>query len=153
MAEIAKANKLKPYEYFRYLLEEPPKNGELEDFSYVEQLLPWSETLPEYYYQKKTSKIVCYNGCSPATAKMSAWNLPVNTGFLFITSLKRIVRLSLSIRNILKMPDGLQTCFQLSEKNRLQNCLTVSNIQLGNVVSDTFGRFAQAILDKILENP
>ncbi|MFC2584712.1 MAG: transposase, partial [Lachnoanaerobaculum saburreum] len=26
------------------------------------------------------------------------------------------------------------TCFQSSEKNRLQNCLTVSNIQLGNVV-------------------
>ena len=31
------------------------------------------------------------------------------------------------------------TCFKSSEKNRLQNCLTVSNIQLGNVVSDTFG--------------
>ena len=28
------------------------------------------------------------------------------------------------------------TCFQSSEKNRLQNCLTFSNIQLGNVVSD-----------------
>ena len=35
----------------------------------------------------------------------------------------------------------------------MQNCLTVSNIQLGNVVSDTFGKSAQAILDKILENP
>ena len=34
-----------------------------------------------------------------------------------------------------------------------QNCLTVSNIQLGNVVSDTFGKSAHAILDKILENP
>ena len=45
------------------------------------------------------------------------------------------------------------TCFRSSEKNRLQNCLTVSNIQLGNVVSDTFGKSAQAILDKILENP
>ena len=45
------------------------------------------------------------------------------------------------------------TCFMSSEKNRLQNCLTVSNIQLGNVVSDTFGKSAQAILDKILENP
>ncbi len=28
------------------------------------------------------------------------------------------------------------TCFISSEKNRLQNCLTVSNIQLGNVVSE-----------------
>ena len=45
------------------------------------------------------------------------------------------------------------TCFSSSEKNRLQNCLTISNIQLGNVVSDTFGKSAQAILDKILENP
>ena len=35
----------------------------------------------------------------------------------------------------------------------MQNCLTVSNIQLGNVVSDTFGKSAQAILDKLLENP
>ena len=43
--------------------------------------------------------------------------------------------------------------FISSEKNRLQNCLTVSNIQLGNVVSDTFGKSAQNILDKILENP
>jgi hypothetical protein len=40
-----------------------------------------------------------------------------------------------------------------SEKNRLQNCLTVSNIQLGNVVSDTTGKSSLRILDKILENP
>jgi len=45
------------------------------------------------------------------------------------------------------------TCFKSSEKNRLQNCLTVSNIQLGNVVSDTFGKSSQKIIDKILENP
>ncbi|WP_035289147.1 IS110 family transposase [Clostridium sp. KNHs214] len=45
------------------------------------------------------------------------------------------------------------TCFMSSEKNRLQNCLTVSNIQLGNVVSDTFGKSSMNILDKILENP
>lgn len=45
------------------------------------------------------------------------------------------------------------TCFMSSEKNRFQNCLTVSNIQLANVVSDTFGKSSQKILDKILENP
>lgn len=45
------------------------------------------------------------------------------------------------------------TCFMSSEKNRLQNCLTVSNIQLGNVVSDTFGKSSKKILDKILQNP
>jgi transposase len=45
------------------------------------------------------------------------------------------------------------TCFMSSEKNRLQNCLTVSNIQLGNVVSDTFGKSSKNIINKILENP
>ena len=45
------------------------------------------------------------------------------------------------------------TCFMSSEKNRLQNCLTVSNIQLASVVTDTFGKSSQKILDKILENP
>ena len=45
------------------------------------------------------------------------------------------------------------TCFSSSEKKRLQNCLTVSNIQLGNIVSDTLGKSSQKILDKILENP
>ena len=53
IAETAKANQLKPYEYFRYLLEELSKHGELEDLSYVEELLPWSETLPKCCYQKK----------------------------------------------------------------------------------------------------
>lgn len=45
------------------------------------------------------------------------------------------------------------TCFMSSEKNRLQNCLTVSNIQLRNVVSDVLGKSSARILDKILENP
>ncbi len=40
-----------------------------------------------------------------------------------------------------------------SEKNRTQNCLTVSNIQLANVVSDTFGKSSMAIIERILENP
>ena len=45
------------------------------------------------------------------------------------------------------------TCFKSSEKNRYQNCLTVSNIQLASVVSDTFGKSSQKILAKILEHP
>lgn len=45
------------------------------------------------------------------------------------------------------------TCFSSSEKNRLQNSLTVSNIQIANVVSDTFGKSAQNILNKLLEDP
>ncbi len=45
------------------------------------------------------------------------------------------------------------TNFMSSEKNRLQNCLTVSNIQLANIVSDTFGKSSMNIIDKLLENP
>jgi len=45
------------------------------------------------------------------------------------------------------------TCFSASEKNRFQNCLTVSNIQLGNIVSDTFGKSSQRIISQILEHP
>lgn len=48
IAETAKMNQLKPYEYFKYLLEEIPKHGEFEDPSYLDELLPWSEKLPEY---------------------------------------------------------------------------------------------------------
>ena len=45
------------------------------------------------------------------------------------------------------------TSFGSSEKNRIQNCLTVSNIQLANVVSDTFGASSMKIIDYLLENP
>ena len=37
-----------------------------------------------------------------------------------------------------------------SEKNRLQNCLTVSNIALASVVTDTFGKSSSAIVNYIL---
>ena len=40
-----------------------------------------------------------------------------------------------------------------SEKNRAQNCLTVSNNMLSSVVSDTFGKCARSIIAKLLENP
>lgn len=36
-----------------------------------------------------------------------------------------------------------------SERNRLQNCLTVSNIQLASVLTDMAGKSAQAIIDYI----
>ena len=45
------------------------------------------------------------------------------------------------------------TNFCSSEKNRIQNCLTVSNIQLANVISDTFGKSSMKIIDYLLENP
>ena len=39
------------------------------------------------------------------------------------------------------------------EKNRIQNILTVSNIMLSSVVSDTFGKSGSAILSHLLEHP
>ena len=46
IAEKAKANNLKPYEYFEYLLTEIPKHMEDTDRSFLEDLLPWSPNLP-----------------------------------------------------------------------------------------------------------
>ena len=40
-----------------------------------------------------------------------------------------------------------------SEKKRVQNSLTVSNIQIASVVSDTFGKSSMAIIEQLLENP
>lgn len=42
---------------------------------------------------------------------------------------------------------------QTSEKNRYQNSLTWSNLQIASVVSDVFGKSAQAIITSILDNP
>lgn len=44
------------------------------------------------------------------------------------------------------------TQLQVSEKNRYQNCLTWSNLQIASVVSDVFGKSAQAIIQSILDN-
>ena len=40
-----------------------------------------------------------------------------------------------------------------SEKNRFQNSLTVSNVQIANVVTDVFGKTSQSILKLMLSNP
>ena len=44
------------------------------------------------------------------------------------------------------------TNFITGEKNRAQNCLTVSNIKLDDVFSDVFGKAASAITTRLLEN-
>ena len=43
--------------------------------------------------------------------------------------------------------------FTTGEKNRAQNCLTVSNIQLDQVFSDVFGKSASAITEQLLKHP
>lgn len=46
IAETAKANNLKPYEYFQYLLAELPEHMDDTDRSFLDDLLPWSDKLP-----------------------------------------------------------------------------------------------------------
>lgn len=46
LAETAKANNLKPYDYFEYLLTEIPKHLDEHDRSFCKDLLPWSDKLP-----------------------------------------------------------------------------------------------------------
>lgn len=43
---MPKANNLKPYNYFEYLLEEIPKYMDDRDTSFCKDLLPWSDKLP-----------------------------------------------------------------------------------------------------------
>lgn len=45
IAETAKANNLKPYDYLEYLLTEIPKHEEDTNTDFLKALLPWSETL------------------------------------------------------------------------------------------------------------
>ena len=45
------------------------------------------------------------------------------------------------------------TGFTTGEKNRAQNCLTVSNIKLDDVFSNIFGKAASAITTRLLEKP
>ena len=47
IVETAKANNLKSFDYVQYLLEEIPKHMNDKDCSFLEDLLPWSEKLPE----------------------------------------------------------------------------------------------------------
>lgn len=53
IAETAKANNLKPYDYFEYLLTEIPNHMEETDRSFLKDLLPWSPNLPEHIRKPK----------------------------------------------------------------------------------------------------
>ena len=43
-------------------------------------------------------------------------------------------------------------CMKSSEKNRIQNCMTVSNVGIASVLSDPFGKTAAEILSYLLEH-
>lgn len=59
-----------------------------------------------------------------------------------IRSLRDLVRYRGKLTNVLT-----------GEKNRAQNCLTVSNLKLDDVFSDVFGKSARSITEYILEHP
>lgn len=52
IAETAKANDLKPYEYYEYLLTEIPAHMEDTDRSFLEDFLQWSLKLSAYIRKK-----------------------------------------------------------------------------------------------------
>jgi len=61
-------------------------------------------------------------------------------------------------KQIRELRDLLRYRFKLvnmrsSEKNRFQNSLTVSNLMISNIVSDTFGKSASAIIRYAMNNP
>ncbi len=43
-------------------------------------------------------------------------------------------------------------CMKSSEKNRIQNCMTVSNVGIASVLSDPFGRTAAETISYLLEH-
>lgn len=53
------------------------------------------------------------------------------------------------LRDLMRYRSKLTYC-KSSEKNRFQNSLTVSNIMISNVVSDTFGKTSKSILELLL---
>jgi transposase len=59
-----------------------------------------------------------------------------------IRHLRDLMRYRFKLTNIL-----------VGEKNRAQNCLTVSNLKLDDVFSDVFGKSARSITDYILAHP
>ncbi len=61
-------------------------------------------------------------------------------------------------RNIRELRDLMRYKTKLvsvrsSEKNRIQNSLTVSNIMISNIVSDSFGKSASTIIKYAMEHP
>ena len=53
IAETAKANNLKPFDYFEYLLTEIPKHAEDKNTDFLTEFLPWSKSLLEHIRKSK----------------------------------------------------------------------------------------------------
>ena len=53
LVETARANDLNVYQYMKYLLTEIPNHMDDTNTDFCEQLLPWSDALPEECHKKK----------------------------------------------------------------------------------------------------
>lgn len=56
------------------------------------------------------------------------------------------------LRDLMRYRNKLTNCLT-GEKNRAQNCLTISNLKLDDVFSDVFGKSARSITEYILTHP
>ena len=56
------------------------------------------------------------------------------------------------LRDLMRYRFKLTNCL-VGEKNRAQNCLTVSNLKLDDVFSDVVGKLARSITNSMLEHP
>ena len=56
------------------------------------------------------------------------------------------------LRDLMRYRSKLTSCLT-GEKNRAQNCLTVSNLKLDDVFSDVFGKSSRSITEYILAHP
>lgn len=56
------------------------------------------------------------------------------------------------LRDLMRYSNKLVN-MRTSEKNRIQNSLTISNVQIASVVTDVFGKTSQSILKLMLNNP
>lgn len=99
----------------------------------------------------------CLTGLPNTPVLRSAWSLPENIGFPSSTSSKVKSRFIPSpeirqLRDLVRYHSKL-TSMLSREKNRAQNCLTVSNLKLDDVFSDVFGKSTQSITQYILGHP
>ena len=106
---------------------------------------------------RELSEWLCSNSCKDVCMESTGkyWYPVFN---ILEDSCKVIIAHPKYVKAIRQLRDLCRYYYKLtnlttSETQRTQNCLTVSNIQLANVVSDINGKSAQKILAKILENP
>ena len=60
LSDTAKANNLKQYDYFEYLLTEIQKHMDDTDRSFFEDLLPWSPKLPDNCRKSKQEQLTIF---------------------------------------------------------------------------------------------